>query len=279
MPKLDLGNGIEIFYEEVGSGDRYLLCTQVGHSNYGIERELAKRGYHVFLLTNRGFGRSTHVTEDYGDHWYDMFAEDVVSFADKMGIGKFIYCGSSHGAGSGWHLVLNHPERVSAFIAIVAGPHNIDESKVSVRSAGMKNPVHHVFHVDTDDERLNERRRLMREYDMAQRAQPDYEEVFNAPEVRAIDYRRPLVKYGTEAEVQKALSTIETPVLLMGGMEDTIGRPDLMMRTAKCLKKCKCIMYSQFGHGIDIFEELAREADTFIRNLEATGYYYDEVRN
>ena len=134
MPLMEVEKGVMIHYEEWGEGDRYLLCTQVGHSRFSLERELAKRGFHVFLLTNRGFGQSTHVTEDYGEHWYDRFADDVIAFADKMGIDKFAYSGASHGAGTGWHVVLRHPERVICFFAVVPGPHHLDEGQQSIRS-------------------------------------------------------------------------------------------------------------------------------------------------
>ena len=137
MPLMEVEAGIKIHYEEWGEGDRYLLCTQVDHSRFSLERELAKRGFHVFLLTNRGFGQSTHVREDYGEHWYDRFADDVIAFADKMGIDKFAYSGASHGAGTGWHVVLRHPERVICFFAVVPGPHNLDEGKQSIRSLTM----------------------------------------------------------------------------------------------------------------------------------------------
>ena len=57
----------------------------------------------------------------------------------------------------------------------------------------------------------------------------------------------------------RALSTIRTPVLILGGMEDPISTPDLMMRTARCLPHCKLVIYSNCGHNIDtdITEEVA----------------------
>ena len=281
MPVCTVAPGVEIYYEEYGSGDRYVLCTQVGHGLYSLEKELAKRGFHVFLLTNRGFGRSTHITEDYGDYWYDRFADDVIAFADAKGIEKFVYSGGSHGAGTGWHVVLRHPERVTCFFAVVPGPHNLDEGKMSVRAMGLKGiqPVRHVFRTETDDPAMIERRRLSDEAEAALRAQPDYEAVYNSPETRAIDYGRPLRSLGTEAAVQEALKTIEVPVLIMGGMEDTISRPDLMVRSAKCLKNCKLVIYSGMGHALDICEEMADEACRFYDNVTKTGRVYAPIVN
>jgi len=281
MPTVRVDDGVEIYYEEYGSGDNYLLCYQVGHGLYSLEKEMAKRGFHVYLLTNQGFGRSTHVTEDYGDHWYDRFADDVVAFADAMGIETFTYSGGSHGAGTGWHVALRHPERMKCFFAVVPGPHNLDEGKMSVRTMqqmGLQ-PVRHVFRTQTDDPAMIERRAQSDAVEAALRAQPDYEEIYNSPETRAIDYGRPLLALGTEAAVQEALKTIEVPTLIVGGMEDTISRPDLMVRSAQCLKNCKLVIYSGMGHSLDIWEEVADEAYRFFRNVTETGYVYAPIVN
>ena len=280
MPLLEVEPGIHIHYEELGEGDRYLLCTQVGHSQFTLERELAKRGFHVFLLTNRGFGRSTHVTEDYGEHWYDRFADDVAAFADKMGIGRFAYSGASHGAGTGWHVVLRHPERVICFFAVVPGPHNLDEGKQSIRSLMAEGKIKlPVMRTDSDDPRIQERYALEDAASRAQREAPDYAEIYDSPETRAIDYGRPLAYLHTEAKVQEALKTIRTPVLIIGGMEDPISRPDLMLRTAACLKNCKLIIHSGVSHAIPMVEDAADDAVRFYENLVQTGYYYSPIVN
>ena len=280
MPLLEVEPGIQIHYEELGEGDRCLLCTQVGHSRFTLERELAKQGFHVFLLTNRGFGRSTHVTEDYGEHWYDKFADDVIAFADKMGIGKFAYSGASHGAGTGWHVVLRHPERVICFFAVVPGPHNLDEGKSSIRSLTMSGKLKlPPMRIESDDPRIQERYALEAAFAAAQREEPDYAEVHEAPETKAIDFGRPLAALHTEANVLEALRTIRTPVLIIGGMEDPISRPDLMLRTAKCLPNCKLVIHSQTSHAIPIVEDAASDAVRFYENVVNTGRYYDPIDN
>ena len=279
MPTIEVEKGVDLHYEELGEGDRYLLCTQVGHSRYTLERELAKRGFHVFLLTNRGFGRSTHVTEDYGEHWYDRFADDVIAFADRMGIDRFAYSGASHGAGTGWHVVLRHPERVICFFAVVPGPHNLDEGKQSIRSMTMSGKMKPpVMRTSSPDPRVQERYAEEDALARAQREAPDYAEVFDSPETRAIDFGRPLAALHTKANVLEALKTIKTPVLIIGGMEDPISRPDLMLRTARCLPNCKLIIHSGVAHAIPMVEDAASDAVRFYENVVNTGWYYDPIQ-
>ena len=198
----------------------------MSHGKYSPEKELAKRGFHIFLLTNRGFGRSTHVTEDHGDRWYEVFADDAIAFCNGMGINRFVYSGASHGAGTGWHVALKYPERLICFFALVAGPHNLDEGHMSIRTMQQKGiaPPQHVFRFTTDDERILERQRQEDEAKRALLAQPDYEEIYNSPETRALDYGRPLRAYQTEANLQEALLTgkynIDKSRIYMQGMSN-----------------------------------------------------------
>ena len=66
IKKLEVQPGIEIGYEELGTGDKYVLCTQMGFNEQFYARKFADHGYHVFLLWNRGSGPSSPATEDFG---------------------------------------------------------------------------------------------------------------------------------------------------------------------------------------------------------------------
>ena len=249
-------DGIRLHYGEYGSGDRIILSAQVGFDPSGVQQRLAGMGWHVYCLTLRGFAPSDYVTEDYGDGWYDVFADDVVRLADELSAGQFCYLGASHGAGIGWHLALRHPERVSAFAAIVPGPHSLAEGAMSYRQMLMQGLISAPppFDPPVDSDPARETRRQKRQAWLNSLPEAD-------PREKQIDYGRPLMRLGTEDKLKEALSTIQTPVLILGGTEDPISTPDLMMRTARCLPHCKLIIYSNCGHSIDtdITEEVAEE--------------------
>ena len=84
-------DGIRLRYEEYGAGERIILSAQAGFYPDGLQQELAKKGYHVYCMTLRGFAPSDYVTEDYGESWYDRFAEDVLCLADTVGAETFCY--------------------------------------------------------------------------------------------------------------------------------------------------------------------------------------------
>ena len=267
-------DGLRLYYEEYGSGDKAVLSAQVGFYPKGVQQALAERGYHVYCLTLRGFAPSDYVTEDYGDAWYDVFADDVVCLADALGIEKFAYTGASHGAGVGWHLMLRHPERVFAFVAMVPGPHSLAAGVISYRQMLMQGLISSPppFDPPIDGDEARVLRRKEREERISKNPEPD-------PREKKVDYGRPLMRLGSEEALCEALRSITTPTLILGGAEDPISTPELMMRTAKCLPHCKLVMYSNCGHNIDtdLTEELTDEADRFLKQAAKDGRWYKSV--
>ena len=262
---------ISLFYEEYGKGDNIILSAQVGFYHRGMHQRMAELGYHVYCITLRGFLPSSLITADYKDRWYDVFASDVISFADAMGINKFTYMGASHGAGVGWHLMLQAQDRINSFIAMVAGPHSLKEGTMSYRQmleqGIIKCPPPFDSPIDNDDDR---------------QARRDYRNrwITTGPhavaEEQKLDYGRPMMRFGSEEKLCEALKTISIPVLYIGGYDDPISTPELMMRSLGCLPHCKMIIYSNCGHNIDtdLIEEVSDEADRFIKNAKKTGRYY-----
>ena len=264
-------DGFRLRYDEYGTGERHLLSAQAGFYPAGLQQALAEKGYHVWCLTLRGFAPSDYVTEDYGDAWYDVFADDVICLADTKGIGQFSYLGASHGAGVGWHLALRHPERVQAFVAVVPGPHSLAEGAMSYRQMLVQGLIQAppAFDPPIDHDPGREMRRAQRERWLAGLPEAD-------PLEKQIDYGRPLMRCGTEEKLCETLSSIRTPTLILGGTDDPISTPELMVRTARCLPHCKLVMYSNCGHNIDtdLTEELTEEADRFLAQAAKNGKWY-----
>lgn len=275
MGYITIDEKIKLFYEEYGQGENYILSAQVGFYPKGMQQKMAEMGYHVLCITLRGFAPSSYVEEDYGEDWYNIFADDVVKTADALGIKKFIYMGASHGAGVGWHLMLRNPQSAEAFIAVVAGPHSLKEGTMSYRQmleqGIIKCPPPFDPEIDNDPARTLRRNRRIEH--ISHNAPAD-------PREQAIDYGRPLMGLKTEENLCGELRKIQVPTLLIGGTEDPISKMELMMRTAECLPHCKLVVYSNCGHNIDtdIIEEVTDEADRFIKNVrENEGRWYMKV--
>ena len=271
MGNIPAKDGVRLHYDEFGTGDRIILSAQAGFYPDGMQQELAGRGYHVYCTTLRGFAPSGYVTEDYGDGWYDVFADDVICLADALGIGQFFYMGASHGAGVGWHLALRYPERVRAFVAVVPGPHSLAEGAMSYRQMLMQGMISEPppFDPPIDDDPGREARRAKRLEWLGSLPEAD-------PREKRIDYGRPLMRCGTEEKLREALASVRTPTLILGGTDDPISTPERMTRTARCLPHCKLVVDSNCGHNsdTDLTEELAEEADRFLTQAADNGKWY-----
>ena len=72
---------IELYYEEYGEGERYVIQAQQfinSHLNY-VKDLAEKEGFHGYIIRIRGYAPSTLITEDLGESWYDVWAQDVTS--------------------------------------------------------------------------------------------------------------------------------------------------------------------------------------------------------
>lgn len=253
--------GFQLEYEEYGSGDKYLLCCQQGHSKViNWTMELARHGFHVFDIVIRGYGQSTHVTGDYGDDWYDIWAQDACDFADAMGIDRFYYTGVSHGAGIGWHICINHPQRVKAFFSIVGGPHSKDgqetgSARMAVIRAAATQESWEAYCDACEAAEVLTRPAAISDEDWQLRLRFQKEQQAGrrnmSLEEARLNPRKPFARLHSEAELVAELSKIHLPVLMMGGMHDPICLPENLIRSCRAVKGSKLVIFEDASHGLD----------------------------
>ena len=259
MPILNL-NHVSLYYEEFCRGDRYLIqAQQFVNSHIYYTKDLADRcGFHAFIIRIRGYAPSSMVTEDLGDDWYDVWAQDVVDFADAMGIEKFFYTGHSHGAGIGWHLCMNHPDRLRGFFASGSGPHLKDGKPTgSARMDTINAAKSRETWVPYAEKQASYCAKAFVPLESdpviggeAKKAVEQTVEFWtNMPAQSAVlNPRKPFAKVQTEEELAQVLGRITVPTIMMGGTEDNISSPELMLRTLRALKGSKLVLHQGVDH-------------------------------
>ena len=259
MPILNL-NHVSLYYEEFGRGVRYLIqAQQFVTSHIYYTQDLADRcGFHAFIIRIRGYAPSSMVTEDLGDDWYDVWAQDVVDFADAMGIEKFFYTGHSHGAGIGWHLCMNHPDRLRGFFASGSGPHLKDGKPTgSARMDTINAAKSRETWVPYAEKQASYCAKAFVPLESdpviggeAKKAVEQTVEFWtNMPAQSAVlNPRKPFAKVQTEEELAQVLGRITVPTIMMGGTEDNISSPELMLRTLRALKGSKLVLHQGVDH-------------------------------
>lgn len=270
MPSLNV-NGIELYYEEYGHGDEVIISAQSHFEEECYQKDIAKMSdkYKVYLITLRGYGKSTHVYEDLGNRWLDIWADDIYQFSRLIGIDQFIYTGVSHGAGVGWYLSLKYPESIRAFISVVGVPHDRsggDTSKQrleTIAGAGKANfegPT--FFMVPTEDPVRKKRQDEIRKNRIKSFREMSEEEL-------RIHVRKPFPECKTNEELAEKLSEVKVPTLLLCGCQDDIISADISFLAAKSVPGAKSIFYQDHSHTLaaEARELVANDVLQFLKGL------------
>ena len=122
MPTAKL-NGIDVFYEEHGSGPAIILTHGLGDSAAlwtPLAEALAGK-YRLIAWDMRGHYR-TEAPEELSAYTQDIVVEDLRALCDHLGLEKAVHGGHSLGGYTALRFHEKYPERVSALVLHAAGP-------------------------------------------------------------------------------------------------------------------------------------------------------------
>jgi 3-oxoadipate enol-lactonase len=134
MPKVQ-ANGIEMFYEEKGTGEPLLLIAGFAcdHTNWSQMIPLLASRYRVIVFDNRGVGQTSAPNTPYSIR---QMAEDAAGLLDAIGLSRIHVAGHSMGGQIAQELALAHPERVRT-LTLLASCAKLDErGKAVIESWG-----------------------------------------------------------------------------------------------------------------------------------------------
>ena len=110
-------NGVELYYEEHGSGPPILFHHGFTGSHDGfvpIAERLQDR-FRCILMDSRGAGDSEQPP---GGYTIEQYAQDVVGMLDHLGLDQAAYVGHSMGGGIGFQLGIEHAERFTHIMLV-----------------------------------------------------------------------------------------------------------------------------------------------------------------
>ncbi|MGC5165766.1 alpha/beta fold hydrolase [Luteimicrobium sp. DT211] len=123
MPYITTPDGVELFYQDFGSGRPVVLSHGWPLSSEGWERELkllADNGYRAIAHDRRGHGRSSR-THDGND--MDHYAADLAALVEALDLTDLALVGHSTGGGEVVRYAARHGKgRVSKIVTIGAVP-------------------------------------------------------------------------------------------------------------------------------------------------------------
>lgn len=278
MKKIQV-NGVTLAYEELGIGDNVVIASQNRFSPNYWARLLAQPPYHyhVYLLVMRGYGESTHIYSQEPRDFTKLWSEDVIAFAQALGIEKFFYTGHSHGNYPGWYMCFHKPEVLRGFVSCdgILQFHIPHTGGTSSKAPGfdiasmvgdMEKIRRHVYKVDSPTQNPDRlRRRKENQEDSIDRWMTMKPEEFliNNENFAVTDATSP-------EELDKLVRNIHVPVLLINGMMDPISTMEEVMHVAGLIPGAKLVAYQNMGHsGLNECPDIiAADADLFFRTRE-----------
>lgn len=280
MPFTEMKDGARVYYEDRGSGEKYIFTARKHIDKYAsIAEQLAEMGYHVIDICIRGFGPSTRIENGQFENVTDVWAEDVCEIARQLGVKKFAYTGMSHGGGIGWNILYNHPEVLLALVPIVSPPSLAGKKeKLKNSPAGRAASIACAY-----DEELW-KAKCQKSYDSGMAEIPEYlpeewkERIRKCVEERLqanLDedmLERTLgfdgkPKFETQEAFREWLKGLRLPILMMGGMRDPLYAPEDILENAGIIQGCGVRIFSDGSHFISRTHtlEIAYEIDGFFK--------------
>jgi pimeloyl-ACP methyl ester carboxylesterase len=263
---VDIGNGVQMYYEESGTGPTLLLVHGLWGSSRFFYKQLAELSaqYRVIALDLRGHGRSSMTLSD---HTVPCYARDLRAFVEKMNLKDFVAAGWSMGAFAWWDYYQQFG------IAGLRGLVVIDQPPSDWQSPTIPNALLSFDILRTWHYRIQtERNALMREViPMMFSAPPKpadflwmYDEMTRAPEVIAAAV---LVDQSTR-EYQQMLWGYPVPTLVCGGGRSAQPRAGLELIVER-VKNGRLIMFDDCGHCLFLedSERFNAEVDSFVKSL------------
>lgn len=279
MPIINV-NGTKLSYKEFGSGDKVLISTQ----NFfftGCHMELLGKppyDYHVYLITMRGYGESEHIFDSTPRNWVQVWAEDVLAFAQAIGAKQFYYSGVSHGCFAGWYIAFHKPEALKGFAAAsgvtqydflngkkpvpLRNP-DMDWDNIVGNSERLEKMAWNTFYPTKNPKRLSRRADCKKEHLEILMKRKKEEFMVSCTEMSGCDAK-------TQEEFYRQLAGINVPVLILNGIRDHLSTIDKAVKVASVIPGCKMITYEDFEHaGPDECPEIvARDCDRFFRDIQ-----------
>ena len=276
---IDLGD-VTLAYREYGSGDKYLLSTQ---NFFFKDSHMALLGqppydYHCFLIYMRGYNQSTHYFDGEPREYVHLWGQDLIRFAEAMGIKSFYYTGISHGNWGGWYVAFNRPEMVRAFVCCDGCGGYMDRSKLPEPHRATLDEVQHLV---GNYEELSKRAWIEKwpteNPQRLARRQSNWEEHTDILMHRsAEEFCVPMggdmtgCNATSDEDYFEHLKKIPFPVLIWEGGLDPLCTAERALKTAQTIPGGQLLLYQHLGHGgADEMPELtARDCDRFFKDTE-----------
>jgi pimeloyl-ACP methyl ester carboxylesterase len=250
-------NGVNLFWDEVGSGEPIIMHHGYTGAHDVWLNEIAPRlseRYRCIVMDCRGAGDSEHPADGYN---IAQYARDVVAMADALELDRFTYIGHSMGGGVGYQLGVAPAERLNKLVLVApipAGGINVDPS--------MLDQAQKLRAAPNARKRMIAERTLMRIRSPESSIERNVDRAISVSEGHFSDSWRSMAEFDVTAQ----LDTLTTPTLMVAGAAD--GLCTANVNDWQKLPNATLHVFSRVGHGVpgDVPDEFAAMIDDFMQH-------------
>lgn len=112
MPTVAVSTGVDLYYEEFGTGEPLVLIMGTGtdHAGWTLQIDAYAAEYRCVVFDNRGVGQSSKPETD-DAYSMELLADDTAALMDAVGIERAHVSGVSLGSAVTQQLALRHPDK------------------------------------------------------------------------------------------------------------------------------------------------------------------------
>jgi len=257
MPKLKTDDGVQLHYEESGSGTPLVFVHEFAGDARSWEPQLRHfaRFYRCIAYNARGYPPSD-VPEDVERYSQARACDDIRAVLDALKLERAHVVGLSMGANATLHFGLTYPQRALSltFAGGGYGSHPAthrkfqDESRANAETIRGKGLAHFVDTYGRGATRVQMQVKDPRAFDEYLRQFREHSAAGSANTLLGVQSRRPSF-YDKTAE----LARLQVPLLILTGDEDEPSlEASLMIK--RCAPAAALAVLPKSGHGINIEE-------------------------
>ena len=251
-------NGIDLFYEEHGSGDPVLLIPGLGSDTGTWATVLpALEKYRVISIENRGSGRSGKPP---GPYTTALMAEDAMALLNELKIERAHVIAKSMGGMIAQMLAAAHPSRVRSLVLACTlmqhdayGEELLELGRILAEKAGFFETYRLAFLLSyskeyciTNRSRLEEAKRLL--------AKVGNRELLDGYIAQSFACE--------QHDSRAAAKMIQAPTLVLGAKEDMITTPEHSIDLSRAIAGSELILLSHGKHGF--WREFPAEVNSIV---------------
>lgn len=260
-------DGVDLYFEEVGSGTPMLFLHEMGGNCRSWEPQLRyfARSNRCIAYNARGYPPSS-VPSDYREYSQETAARDAVAVLDALGIERAHVVGLSMGSFATLQLGLDFPGRVRSLTVVGCGAGSVldgyaqsqrryEEMAIGIEQGGFESFVRNYVHKPVRQALLRKDPRGWQEFtNRLREASP----VGLACTLRGVQARRPSVWL-----LEERLGRLPLPTLLMcGDQDDPCLLPNLFLN--RVLPDSRLFVIGDCGHAVnqeepDVFNKILRD--------------------